>query len=356
MILLPTILAQMVARGGSDLHVSVGVPPKSRISGSLENLADSPITEEEMKGFLKLALSGDQLRGLVQNCDMDGLYFDPKIGRFRVNAFKQLGSYSMVLRHIPTKIASIDDLKLPQVLKDLALSERGIVLVTGTTGSGKSTSLAAMINHINVTKSSNIITIEDPVEFVHASKKSIIRQRNLGTDVGSFALALKFAMRQDPDVILVGEMRDFETIQSAVTAADTGHLVFSTLHTTNAQQTMERILNFYPGDQQDQIRLNLSLNIQGVLSQRLLRKSDGKGRVAAIEIMLGTPTVRKLIREGRVPALYEVIEEGRSDGMQSFNQVIYDLFADELIDLDVALSASSRPDELRLKLKMDGLI
>jgi twitching motility protein PilT len=352
---LDNLLKTMIDRRGSDLHLSVGVPPKARVHGHLEDLDASPLSDESVKEAIKKSLTEDQVRVLVQKYDVDGLYYNPVLGRFRVNAFRQLGTFAMVFRHIPTKIATVDDLKLPQVLKKLALSQRGIVLVTGTTGSGKSTTLAAMIDHINGEESANIITIEDPVEFVHTSRRSIIRQRNLGSDVMSFSAALKGAMRQDPDVILVGEMRDFETINAAITAADTGHLVFSTLHTTNAQQTVERILNHYPAEQQDQVRLSLSLNLTGIISQRLI-PTRNQGRVAALEIMVSTPTVRKHIREGAVPKLYQSIEEGGSDGMQSFNQVIHRLFADGLIDLDEAMSASSRPEELNLKLKMEGLI
>ena len=352
---LDVLLKSMIERRGSDLHLTVGTPPKARIHGSLEDLDPRPMSDEHVKECIKKCLTEDQVRKLVTSFDVDGLYFNPTLGRFRVNAFRQLGTFAMVFRHIPTRIATIDDMGLPAVLKRLALAQRGIILVTGTTGSGKSTTLAAMIDHINSEESSNVITIEDPVEFVHTSRRCVIRQRNLGTDVMSFSAALKGAMRQDPDVILVGEMRDFETINAAITAADTGHLVFSTLHTTNAQQTVERILNHYPAEQQDQVRLSLSLNLTAVISQRLIPKRDG-GRVAALEIMISTPTVKKLIREGSVPKLYSAIEEGVSEGMQSFNQVIHRLVADAQIDLDEAIAASSRPEELHLKLKMDGLI
>jgi twitching motility protein PilT len=354
--MLDQLLGQLLARQGSDLHISVGVPPKARVHGELVDLDPKPLSDETVKGCIKHCLSAEQVRTLVERFDVDALYFNPTLGRFRVNAFRQLGTYSLVFRHVPTTIPTVDTLGLPQVLKRLAMYPRGIVLVTGPTGSGKSTTLAAMIDHINSQESVNIITIEDPVEFVHTSRRSIIRQRNLGSDVTSFGVALKGAMRQDPDVILVGEMRDFETINAAITAADTGHLVFSTLHTTNCQQTVERILNFYPPDQQDQIRLSMSLNLAGVISQRLIPRRDGHGRVAALEVMVSTPTIKKLLREGKVPALYQAIEEGGTDGMQSFNQVIHRLFADGLIDLDEALAASSRPEELQLKLKMEGLV
>ncbi|MBI4862104.1 MAG: type IV pilus twitching motility protein PilT [Candidatus Riflebacteria bacterium] len=353
---LDELLKAVVDNGGSDLHLAVGVVPKIRLHGHLADVGTQTLNEDVIKECLKRSLTEDQVRTLVKSFDVDGLYFNPAIGRFRVNAFKQMGTYSLVFRHVPTRIATLDDLGLPPVLKKLAGSQRGIVLVTGTTGSGKSTTLAAMIDYINTNECCNIITIEDPVEFVHVSKNSVIRQRSLGSDVATFSAALKGAMRQDPDVILVGEMRDLETISAAVTAADTGHLVFSTVHTTNAQQTVERIMNYYAADQQDQIRLSLSLNLSGVISQRLIPRRDGGGRVAALEIMTATPTVRKLIREGQVPKLYPTIEEGTNDGMQSFNQVIYRFFADGLITHEEALAASSRPEELQLRLKVEGLV
>ena len=350
------LLVEMLARKGSDLHIRSGCPPRCRTHGRLEDVAPTPVTDADLVGIIKTVLNPAEQKSLVQNADIDVLFQCPEVGRFRTNIFRTMGSYGLVMRHIPTRIPSIAQLGLPDVLKRLAASERGIVLVTGTTGSGKSTTLAAMINEINETEECNIITVEDPVEFVHTSRKSLISHRSLGTDVPSFKHALKYALRQDPDVILIGEMRDFETIAAAVEAAETGHLVFSTLHTSNCSQTVERILNTYPAELHDQVRLQLSLNLQGVISQRLIPTRDGTGRAAALEIMVSTPSVRKHLLEGSIAALYRDIEEGETEGMQSFNQVLKRLFAEERISLEEALNAASRPDELRLKLKMEGLI
>ncbi|MBI2944367.1 MAG: PilT/PilU family type 4a pilus ATPase [Candidatus Wallbacteria bacterium] len=350
------LLTAMLERKGSDLHIRVGSPARARIRGGLQAVSEGPMTDQDVIAILKTILSPAELKRLVEHADIDVLYVCPDVGRFRTNVFRTLGQYGLVMRHIPTNIPSIEKLGLPPVLKQLAGVERGIVVVTGTTGSGKSTTLAAMIDYINENEECNIITVEDPVEFVHTSKKSLISHRSLGTDVPSFKHALKYVLRQDPDVILIGEMRDFETIAAAVEAAETGHLVFSTLHTTNCSQTVERILNTYPGELHDQVRLQLSLNLQGVISQRLIPTKDGKGRVAALEIMVSTPSVKKHLLEGAIGGLYKDIEDGGTEGMQSFNQVLGRLFADGKISIEEALNAASRPDELKLRMKMEGLI
>ncbi|MBI4871186.1 MAG: PilT/PilU family type 4a pilus ATPase [Candidatus Riflebacteria bacterium] len=350
------LLVEMLRREGSDLHIRSGTPPRCRSHGRLLNLVPEPVSDAEIVGVLKSMLSPAELKALVEKADLDVMFVCAEAGRFRTNIFRTLGSYGLVMRHIPTRIPSLDGLGLPPVLKTLAGAERGIVLVTGTTGSGKSTTLAAMIDHINTTEECNVITVEDPVEFVHTSKKSLISHRSLGSDVPSFQAALKYALRQDPDVILIGEMRDLETMMAAVEAAETGHLVFSTLHTSNCSQTVERILNAYPANLHDQVRLQLSLNLAGVISQRLIPTKDGKGRVAALEIMVSTPSVRKHLLEGSIAALYKDIEDGGTEGMQSFNQVLAALFTEGRISLESALTAASRPDELKLKLKMEGLI
>lgn len=349
------LLAAMVKEGGSDLHLRVGAPPKARMHGSLQDLSKDRLTPAHIKSYIGTILKPEEVKKLVAHCDIDVLYVDRRSGRFRTNIFKHSGNYGLVMRHIPTEIPSFEKFGFPESIRKLAEEERGIVLVTGTTGSGKSTTLAAMINHINETKGVNILTVEDPVEFFHPSKKALISQRSLGQDVPSFGHALKYALRQDPDVILIGEMRDFETISAAVEAAETGHLVFSTLHTTNCSQTVDRILNTYPGDMIEQIRQQLSLNLKGVISQRLIKTRDGKGRVAAQEILISTPRVRKLLLEGAVGGLYKVMEEGELEGMQSFNQVLCKLFAEGKITLEGAIDAASRPDELMLKIKMEGL-
>jgi len=287
--------------------------------------------------------------------DLDFSYVSEDGGRFRVNVFRQDDSLAIVLRVIPTVIPTIDQLGLPPVLKKIAGFHRGIVLVTGTTGSGKSTTLAAMIDHINVTRACNVITIEDPVEFRHSSKKSLISHRSVGVDVPSFGHALKYVLRQDPDVILIGEMRDLETIQTAITASETGHLVFSTVHTTDAPQTVERIVTAFPQDHREQVRQQLATNLQAVISQRLLKRPGG-GRLAALEIMLATPTVRKQILEDELKKLYNTIKEGTLEGMQTFNQVLLKFIEQNVITHEDAMANASRPEELMLELRTSGLV
>ncbi len=350
---LQELLRLMVERGGSDLHLKVGTPPAMRLNGVLFRLSRQTVSPEDMKNLLRSALDRPKLKTLVERGDVDALYVLEGVGRFRISAYRQMGSMAMVLRHIPFEVPDIESLGLPPILKDIASTPRGIVLVTGTTGSGKTTTLAAMIEHINRTRPVTVVTVEDPVEYVHSDKKAMIYQRSLGDDVPTFEQALKHVLRQDPDVILIGEMRDRETMQTAVTAAETGHLVFSTLHTTDCSQTVERILNTYPAEQQEQIRMQLSLNLRAVLSQRLVPCRKG-GRVPAVEILISTPTVRKLIREGEVHKLYGVMKDGRTEGMQTFNQVLLEYFRDGVITRDAALEAASRPEELELALKLEG--
>ncbi|MDD2715681.1 MAG: type IV pilus twitching motility protein PilT [Candidatus Wallbacteria bacterium] len=345
------LLTIAVQKKASDCHIKPGLPPRFRIHGELTNIVSNVITHEIALTFLDQVLTKDRKEQFQKNCDIDGLHVVPNVGRFRYNFFRQKGLFHMVFRHIPNLIPTVDGLGLPKILKEFAMAERGIILVTGTTGSGKSTSLAAMINHINENDSLNIITIEDPVEFFHTDKKCLISQRTLGEDVPSFSHALKYVLRQDPDVILVGEMRDQETISTAITAAETGHLVFSTLHTTDAQQTVERIIDTYPSTLHHQIRKQIALNLQGVVSQRLLPKKDGTGRVAALEILVATPTVRKIIAEGEVTKLYKVISEGELEGMQTFNQALLKFLQQDLITEEEAFRAATRPEELKLALQ-----
>jgi len=349
---LDDILTLAVQKGASDVHIKLGIPPRFRLHGKLINLVSNVIDQELLVQFLDTTLTKERKQEFLKNCDIDGLYVLPGKARFRYNIFRQKGVFTMVFRYIPQRIPNIDELNLPEILKTFASEERGIVLVTGTTGSGKSTSLAAMIDHINENMSKNIITIEDPVEFFHTDKKSIISQRTLGTDVPSFSHALKYVLRQDPDVILIGEMRDFETISTAVTAAETGHLVFSTLHTSDASQTVERIIDTYPENLHHQIRKQLSLNLKGVISQRLIPKKEG-GRVAALEVMTATPIVRKCIAEGETVKLYNIISEGATEGMQTFNQALKKLLEDGVISEKDAYEASSRPEELKLSMTME---
>lgn len=333
---LDNLLKSMVEQRGSDLHITVGVPPKARIHGDLQDLDAHPMSDEQVKECIKRCLTEDQVRTLVTKYDVDALYFNPTLGRFRVNAFRQLGSFAMVFRHIPTRIATLDELGLPQVLKKLALLHRGIVLVTGTTGSGKSTSLAAMIDHINSEQSANIITIEDPVEFLHPHRMSIISQRELSVHAHSFAAALRDALREDPNVILVGEMRDLDTVALAVTAAETGHLVLSTLHTASAGQSINRIVDVFPPGQQEQARQQLSNSLQAIISQRLLPAVAG-GRVLALEVMVNTPAIANLIRDGKTEQLYTVMQVSHESGMVTLDAHLVQLVQTGVISKAVGL-------------------
>ena len=347
------LLKILVQRKGSDLHLKAGTQPRGRIDGNLVPLAEQPLQQSDMMAFVNQILDEGQKKHLGRHCDLDRVYVCPA-GRFRVNVFRQDNTLAIVMRVIPTTIPSIDDLGLPPVLKKIADTHRGIVLVTGTTGSGKSTTLAAMINHINETKACNVITVEDPVEFRHSDKKSLVSHRSVGVDVPSFSHALKYVLRQDPDVILIGEMRDLETIETAITASETGHLVFSTVHTTDAPQTVERIVTAFPQDNREQVRQQLATNLQAVISQRLLKRPGG-GRLAALEIMLSTPTVKKQILENELKKLYNTIKEGTTEGMQTFNQVLFKYVEDNLITKEDALAAANRPEELMLELRTSGI-
>ncbi|MBI4862417.1 MAG: PilT/PilU family type 4a pilus ATPase [Candidatus Riflebacteria bacterium] len=352
--MLNELLTTMIAKGASDLHLKVDSPPRFRIHGELVTPRGNKLGEADVWKLLSTVLDESDRERFEHEQDVDVLYFVPGIGRFRVNVSRQMKSTSVVMRHIPTEIPSIRDLGLPPVIEELALLPRGMVLVTGTTGSGKSTTLAAMVNHINISRKKTIVTVEDPVEFVHVDRRSMIRQRSVGIDVPSFSRGLKYALRQDPDVILIGEMRDQETIQTALTAAETGHLVLSTLHTINGPQTVERVLNAFPEGLLTQVRMQLSQTLRGVISQRLVRRRDGRGRIAVLEILLGTPTVRKQILDGDIPRLFTTISEGNLEGMQSFNQALLAAYLAGQISLDDGLETSDNPDELKLQLRTRG--
>jgi len=345
-------LAHMVKKGGSDLHIKAGSVFRARIQGNIQKLGKDIFTEEQADGFTQ-ALLGDRYDEFLKKRELDLVYpFDDK-NRFRVNIFYQMNGISAVFRVIPLDIPKLSSLKLPEVINDMVQKERGIVLVTGVTGSGKSTTLAAMINEINKTKQKHIITIEDPIEFVHKDNNCIVNQRSVGQDTLSFANALKSALREDPDIILVGEMRDIETINLALHAADTGHLVFSTLHTVDAKETINRIISTFPTGEQNRVRLSLASSIQGIISQRLVKTVDGKRR-AAMEVLVRTSTIEKLIMENRDSEIKDAIEHGKSIyKSQSFDQSLYDLFMDEVISEEVALeNATSASD---MKLRMSGL-
>jgi twitching motility protein PilT len=339
----------LIERGGSDLHLKVGRPPLMRIKGELLPSEYPPIKKEEMRNLLNPMLTEIQIKKLEGEKELDFSYLVEGLARFRGNIFYQMGNLGAVFRVIPVEIKTIDQLNLPQVLKELVFRNQGIILVTGPTGSGKSTTLAAMIDYLNENRSHHIITIEDPVEFVHRDKKCAINQREIGFDTHSFSEALRRALRQDPDVILVGEMRDPETISIAMTSAETGHLVFSTLHTNDAKQSIDRIIDTFSPEQQHQVRMQLAMTLLATVSQRLIKKSDGSGRVAVIEVMINTPTIKKMIEEGKIGAIDKAIHDSASlYKMQTMNQDLFKLVKEGVITQEDALSVSSNPNDLRI--------
>ncbi len=351
------ILSTVVERNASDLHITPGVPPMLRIRGSLAAMDGIPrLTPTDTREIVYSILNNSQRQRLETENQLDFSYAVPGKGRFRVNAFYQRGSVSAAFRLIPSKTVPIEELGLPPVIREFAKKPRGLVLVTGPTGSGKSTTLASMINEINETRSDHILTIEDPIEFVHTHKKCIVNQRELGQDAHSFALALKAALRQDPDVILVGEMRDMETIGTALTAAETGHLVYATLHTQDAPQTIDRIIDVFPSDQQGQVRMQLAVGLQGIVTQTLVPTADGTGRTVAAEVLVPTPGVRNLIREGKIHQIYSLIQTGGAHGMQTMDASLASLVRKGTITMATALERSSQPEELRRLVESGGTI
>lgn len=350
------MLRDLVRRDASDLHLKSGQPPIMRIRGDLVRAEYEVMPIKEHQEMLMSVLSDDKKQQLISTKEVDLSYNVEGLSRFRVNMFWQRGHVGAVFRVIPFRIRTIDELKLPQVTKRLTLLPRGLILVTGPTGSGKSTSLAAMIDHININKKLHVMTVEDPIEYVHLDKKSIINQRELGTDTRTFADALKHVLRQNPDVILVGEMRDLETIQLAITAAETGHLVMSTLHTNDAAQTVDRMVDVFPPDQQSQIRTQLSVTLQGIVSQTLLPTKDGVGRVAAFEVLVATPAIRTLIRDGKTHQLPMDIQTGRELGMQTLDGCLLDLLKEGIIDWDHASSKCSNLMEFQRRAMNAGLV
>ncbi len=320
------LLKKAVEVGASDLHLAVGALPLYRIHGDLEKFDDrSVVTESEARGLLYEIMTEQQHIRFEQRHELDFAYDAQGIGRFRVNVFLQIRGMGAVFRVIPDEIIPLEELNLPRAVKDFTRFSRGLVLVTGPTGNGKSTTLASMIDHINRQRKVHIITIEDPLEFIHQNKTSLINQREVGTHSDSFASALRSAFREDPDVILIGEMRDLETISLAITAAETGHLVLGTLHTGSAAKTIDRVIDVFPTDQQAQVRTQLSESLSGVVSQQLLKRIDGSGRVAAVEILVGVPALAHLIREGKTYQISSIIQTGRREGMQTMDQAIVDL-------------------------------
>jgi len=343
---LDDLLRELIKEGGSDLHIRVGEPPFFRINGRITRAEKFPVLSQEMaKQLLYRILSQERQKKFEKMLELDLSYTIPDLARFRVNIFQQRNCIGAALRLIPIRIQTIDELGLPQVFKQMALLPRGFILVTGPTGSGKSTTLAAMIEHINTNKKVNIITIEDPIEFVHTDKLSTINQREIGVDAFSFADALKHVMRQNPDVVLVGEMRDLETISAAITASETGVLVFATLHTNNAVQTIDRIIDVFPVEQQEQIRLQLAVNLQAIISQTLLPRADGKGRVVAFEIMIAIPAIKSLIREGKAHQMYTIIQSSGGYGMRTLDSDLLDLVQKNLVTYEEALARAPNPKE-----------
>jgi len=346
------LLRELIERGGSDLHLKFGRPPLMRIKGELLPTEFPALSRDEIKEMLSSMLSEFQLRKLEGERELDFSYLVEGLARFRGNIFYQMGHLGAVFRVIPTRIKTVEELKLPPVLNEIVEKRQGIILVTGPTGSGKSTTLAAMIGRINEMRNEHIITIEDPVEFVHTDKKCTINQREVGSDTRSFSEALRRALRQDPDIILVGEMRDPETISIAMTAAETGHLVFSTLHTNDAKQSIDRIIDTFPPEQQHQVRMQLAMTLYAVISQRLVKTADGTGRVPVVEVMINTPTIRKLIEEDKAGMIDKVMADSSVlYKMQTMNQHLFQLVKEGVITKEDALIVSKNPNDLKIMLQ-----
>ena len=345
---------KMVEIEASDLYLTVAKPPMYRAEGKIEVGGDHPFTPEELGDIAQAIMNDKQKKEFTETMEMNMAMSLPAISRFRVNIFQQRGSVGMVIRRIKADVLSLQQMSLPPILGDIVMTKRGLVLVVGATGSGKSTSLAAMIDHRNTHEAGHIITIEDPIEFVHRHKQSIITQREVGFDTHSFQAALKNTLRQAPDVILIGEIRDTETMEAAITFAETGHLCLGTLHSNNANQAIERIMNFFPSERHPQIYLQLSLNLRSIVSQRLIPSVEGK-RVAALEILMDTPRIKDLIKKGEVDTLKQAMEQGIQEGCQTFDQALFALYRDGIINLDQALINADSANNLRLKIKLAGL-
>lgn len=350
---LKQMLAEVLSKKASDLHLRVGVKPTIRVDGALMSLEAEVLTQADMDEVMKQILTEEQKERFLKRNELDLALSISKMGRFRINFYRQRGTVGIALRTVHTLVPTFEELNLPKVCKGLANNRRGMIILTGTTGSGKSTTLASMIEHINTNRSENILIIEDPMEYIHKDRKSIIFQREVGGDTESFVTALRHALRQDPDVILVGEIRDFETMSIALTAADTGHLVLTTLHTLNAIETINRIISFFPPHQHQQIRLLLAATLKAIVCQRLLPRSDGPGRVPAVEVLVSTALIREYIIDPmKTPLIIELIESGNIQyGMQSFDQSTMHLYKDGFISYEEAMQQCSNPDDFELRVK-----
>jgi twitching motility protein PilU len=344
----------MVETEASDLYLTVARPLMFRIDGKIQPRGDQPFTPADLEALALSIMNERQRKEFAETCEMNMAMALPGVSRFRVNVFRQRGSVGLVIRRVKADPSTLDEVGLPSILKDIVMTKRGLTLVVGATGSGKSTTLAAMVDHRNSTEAGHIITIEDPIEFVHRHKKSIMTQREVGFDTQSFQAALRNTLRQAPDVILIGEIRDTETMEAAVTFAETGHLCLGTLHSNNANQAIERIMNFFPPERHGQIYLQLSLNLRSIISQRLIPSLDGK-RVAALEIMMDTPRIKDLIRRGEVDTLKEGMEQGVQEGCQTFDQALFNHYKEGKISFDQAIINADSANNLRLKIKLAGL-
>jgi twitching motility protein PilT len=346
------LLKVMVERDASDLHITVGSPPRIRIDGSLVEIKAPPLTGQDCRQLCYSVLTDSQRQVFEEKNELDASFGVKSLSRFRANIFMQRGAVSGVFRQIPFKVRTFEELNLPPVIQDLTNRKKGLVLVTGPTGSGKSTTLASMIDKINTDKPHHIITVEDPIEFLHPHKLGIVNQREIGSDTAGFKTALRYVLRQDPDVVLIGELRDLETVEAALSIAETGHLCLATLHTNGAIQTINRVIDVFPPHQQDQVRAQLSFVLEGVVSQQLIPKATGQGRCMALEVLVMTPAIRNLIRDNKMHQMYSQMQVGQQKyGMQTMNQALFSLLQRRLITMDEAISRSTDIDELRTMLK-----
>ncbi|MDA0788985.1 MAG: PilT/PilU family type 4a pilus ATPase [Proteobacteria bacterium] len=348
------LLKVVVEQGASDLFITAGLPPSIKVSGRLMPMSKTALTPEQARELVHSTMHEGQIQEFEAERECNFAIHSPIAGRFRVSAFYQRNFAGMVLRRIETDIPSVDDLLLPPVIKTLAMTKRGLIIFVGATGTGKSTSLAAMIGYRNEKSKGHIITIEDPIEYIHEHRGCMVTQREVGVDTPSFEIALKNTLRQAPDVIMIGEIRSRETMDYAVTFAETGHLCLATLHANNANQALDRIINFFPSDRYDQVWMDLSLNLRGMVAQQLVPTIDGKGRMAAIEVLINTPLVSDTIRKGEVHALKEIMKKSTEQGMQTFDQALYQLYSDGHISYESALASADSANDLRLLIKLSG--